>query len=117
GRRHRDARGGGGAAHADAERAECAGGQPQMKPSPVIVAIAVLGFVFLYAPIISLVVFSLNESRMVTVWGGFSTKWYAALFSDPSVLRAGLLSLQIAAISASIALVSCTRCAVALVRF
>jgi len=78
---------------------------------------AVLGFVFLYAPIISLVVFSFNESRLVTVWSGFSTHWYGELLRDPQMLGAAWLSLQIAAISASIALVLGTLCAVALVRF
>jgi putrescine transport system permease protein len=78
---------------------------------------AVLGFGFLYAPIISLVVFSFNESRLVTVWSGFSTKWYAELFADPQMLDAAWLSLQIAAISATIAMVLGTLCAVALVRF
>jgi putrescine transport system permease protein len=78
---------------------------------------AVLGFVFLYAPIISLVVFSFNESRLVTVWSGFSTKWYGELFADPQMLGAAWLSLRIAAISATIALVLGTLCAIALVRF
>ena len=88
-----------------------------MKRSPIIVGIAVLGFIFLYAPIISLIVFSFNDSKLVTVWGGFSTRWYGVLFADPKILNAGLLSLQIAAISASIALVTGTLCAVALTRF
>lgn len=78
---------------------------------------ASLGFVFLYAPIVSLVVFSFNESRLVTVWSGFSTKWYAELFNDPQILGAAWLSFQIAAISATIALVLGTLAAVALVRF
>ena len=78
---------------------------------------AALGFSFLYAPIVSLVVFSFNESRLVTVWSGFSTKWYGELFSDPQLLGAAWLSLQIAALSASIALVLGTLAAVALVRF
>lgn len=77
----------------------------------------VLGFAFLYLPIISLVVFSFNENRLVTVWSGFSLKWYAELFADPQMLGAAWLSLQIAAVSASIALVLGTLCAVALVRF
>ena len=77
----------------------------------------VLGFIFLYAPILSLVIFSFNENRLVTVWSGFSLKWYGALFSDPQMLGAAWLSLQIAAISASIALVLGTLAAVALVRF
>ena len=78
---------------------------------------AVLGFSFLYAPIVSLVVFSFNESRLVTVWSGFSTKWYGELFADPQMLGAAWLSLQIAFAAASIALVLGTLCAVALVRF
>jgi putrescine transport system permease protein len=88
-----------------------------MRRGPLIPIIATLGFIFLYAPIISLVVFSFNESKLVTVWGGFSTKWYAQLFADPQILSAGLLSLRIAAISASIALVTGTLCGVALTRF
>ena len=50
----------------------------------------VLGFAFLYVPIISLVVFSFNESRLVTVWGGFSTKWYGALIQNQQILDAAL---------------------------
>jgi len=78
---------------------------------------ASLGFAFLYAPIISLVVFSFNESQLVTVWSGFSTKWYGALLRDPQMLGAAWLSLQVAFCAASIALVLGTLCAVALVRF
>lgn len=78
---------------------------------------AALGFSFLYAPIVSLVIFSFNESRLVTVWSGFSTKWYGELFNDPQLLGAAWLSLQIAAIAATIALVLGTLAAIALVRF
>ncbi|MEO8759037.1 MAG: ABC transporter permease subunit [Devosia sp.] len=78
---------------------------------------AALGFIFLYAPIVSLVIFSFNQNRLVTVWGGFSTRWYAQLFSDPKILNAAILSLRIAAVSATIALVLGTLCAVALTRF
>lgn len=78
---------------------------------------ATLGFSFLYAPIVSLVIFSFNESKLVTVWSGFSTKWYAELFRDPQLLGAAWLSLQIAAMAATIALVLGTLAAVALVRF
>ncbi len=59
-----------------------------------------LGFAFLYAPIVSLVIFSFNKSKLVTVWGGFSTKWYGELFRDPQILGAAWLSLQIAFASA-----------------
>ena len=53
---------------------------------------ATLGFAFLYLPIISLVIFSFNESRLVTVWSGFSTKWYGELFADPQMLGAAWLA-------------------------
>ena len=84
---------------------------------PVMTVIAVLGFVFLYAPILSLIVFSFNESRLVTVWSGFSLKWYAELFRDTQILEAAWLSLKIAVASASLALVIGTLAAFALVRF
>ncbi len=84
---------------------------------PVMTAIAVLGFVFLYAPILSLIVFSFNESRLVTVWSGFSLKWYGELFRDTQILEAAWLSLKIAVASASLALVIGTLAAFALVRF
>ena len=44
----------------------------------------IFGFVFLYIPILSLIVYSFNESRLVTVWGGFSTQWYGELFDEPA---------------------------------
>ena len=78
---------------------------------------ATIGFIFLYAPILSLVVFSFNANRLVTVWSGFSVQSYASLWEDPQLLPALWLSLQIAAIAASIATVLGTLCAVALVRF
>lgn len=76
-----------------------------------------IGFIFLYAPILSLVVFSFNSNRLVTVWSGFSTQSYSDLLADPQLLPAAWLSLQIAAIAATIAVVLGTLCAVALVRF
>ena len=77
----------------------------------------VLGFAFLYIPIVSLVVFSFNESRLVTVWGGFSTKWYGALLDNQQIIGAALLSLRIAAISATVAVVLGTLTGMALARF
>jgi putrescine transport system permease protein len=62
-----------------------------------------LGFAFLYIPIISLVVYSFNASRLVTVWGGFSTKWYGELLRNQQILDAAWLSLKVAAITATIA--------------
>jgi len=88
-----------------------------MRRSITIPILAILGFVFLYAPIISLVVFSFNANRLVTVWSGFSLASYSSLWQDPQLLSAALLSFQIAAIAATIALVLGTLCAYALVRF
>lgn len=88
-----------------------------MRRSLILRLATLAGFIFLYAPIVSLVVFSFNSSKLVTVWGGFSTKWYGALLQNQQILDAAGLSLKIAAISASISLVLGTLAAVALVRF
>lgn len=75
------------------------------------------GFVFLYAPIISLIVFSFNESRLVTVWGGFSTRWYGELLRDRQILNAAWISLQVAFWSATLATIIGTLGAFVLTRF
>lgn len=75
------------------------------------------GFAFLYGPIVILATMSFNASRLVTVWGGFSTKWYAALLSDEQMLRAAQTSLAAAALSALIACVNGLLAALALARF
>ena len=81
-------------------------------------ATSFIGFAFLYLPILSLVIFSIVKSnRLVTVWSGFSLQSYVDLWNDPQLISAALLSLQIGAIAATIALVLGTLCAVALVRF
>jgi putrescine transport system permease protein len=64
------------------------------------VAVLGLGFLFLYIPIISLVVYSFNESQLVTVWSGFSLKWYAALWQDDELIDAAWLSLKVALMTA-----------------
>jgi putrescine transport system permease protein len=80
-----------------------------------LVSIA-LGFAFLYLPIVLLVVYSFNESRLVTVWGGFSLRWYAELLRDQALIDAAWVTLRVALISASAATVLGTMAAVALVR-
>jgi putrescine transport system permease protein len=80
-------------------------------------AALVLGFAFLYIPIISLVVYSFNESKLVTVWAGFSTKWYGELLHNQQILGAAWLSLKIAAVSATIAVVLGTLAGLVLARF
>lgn len=75
------------------------------------------GLAFLYLPIASLVVYSFNSSRLVTVWAGFSTKWYGSLLRDQQILDAAWLSLKIAAIAASLATALGTLAALCLARF
>ncbi len=77
----------------------------------------VAGFLFLYLPIVLMIVFSFNESRLVTVWGGFSTKWYGELFRNQQVLSAAWLSFKIAAMNATGATILGTLTGLALARF
>ena len=79
--------------------------------------VLILGFAFLYIPIASLIVYSFNSSRLVTVWGGFSTKWYGALLQNDQILNAAFLSLKVAAISATLAVVLGTLAGLVLARF
>ena len=73
------------------------------KQSLPLLIMAGAGFLFLYLPIIVLIVFSFNESKLVTVWGGWSLKWYASLFDNQQIMDAAWISLKIAFISASLA--------------
>jgi putrescine transport system permease protein len=73
-------------------------------------------FVFLYAPLLFLVVFSFNSTRQDSVFTGFSTRWYSALASDPRLVDGFFLSLKIALVSATLATVLATLAAYALVR-
>jgi putrescine transport system permease protein len=77
----------------------------------------VFGFAFLYIPILSLIVYSFNKSRLVTVWGGFSTHWYVRLFENEQILDAAWLSLKIAAVNATGAVILGTLAGLALARF
>jgi putrescine transport system permease protein len=76
-----------------------------------------LGFAFLYLPIVILIVFSFNESRLVTVWGGFSTKWYGTLFSNQGLMDAVWVTARVGVISATVATVLGTMAALALTRW
>ncbi|HEX8374642.1 MAG TPA: ABC transporter permease subunit [Geminicoccaceae bacterium] len=75
-----------------------------------------LGLAFLYAPILVLVAYSFNASALVTVWGGFSTRWYGVLFSDGPLIAAALVSLRVALAAALIATILGTLAALALDR-
>ena len=76
-----------------------------------------LGFVFLYAPILSLMVYSFNESRLVTVWSGFSVKWYGELFRDQQMMDAAWVSIQVAFWTAWASVVLGTMAAMVMTRF
>ena len=80
-----------------------------------ITAIA-LGLAFLYLPIAILVIYSFNASRLVTVWGGWSLRWYSEFFNDRAMLEAAWMSLRVAMASATIATLLGTLAAVALSR-
>jgi putrescine transport system permease protein len=76
-----------------------------------------LGLIFLYVPIMILVIFSFNASRLVTVWAGWSTRWYVELWHDEAMLEAAWVTLRIAVMSATFATVLGTLTAVSLVRY
>jgi len=84
--------------------------------STAMLTIFSFGFAFLYVPIFLLIVYSFNDSRLISVWGGFSTRWYTALFEDEQIIDAALLSLQVAAISATFATILGTLAGLALTR-
>jgi putrescine transport system permease protein len=86
-------------------------------PSWFNITALALGLAFLYVPIAILVIYSFNASRLVTVWGGFSTRWYVALMHDAAMLDAAWVTLRIGLVSAATATVLGTLAALALVRF
>jgi putrescine transport system permease protein len=84
--------------------------------SPFNVVSLALGLAFLYLPIVILVIYSFNASRLVTVWGGWSLRWYSEFFHDRAMLEAALMSFRVAAVSATLATLLGTLAAVALSR-
>jgi putrescine transport system permease protein len=80
------------------------------------IASLVLGLAFLYLPIAILVIYSFNDSRLVTIWGGWSTRWYRALLTDNAMLESAWISLRLAFLSAAAATILGTLAAIALVR-
>lgn len=97
-------------------------GRTRMNNLPVVrspwrIVILLLGFTFLYAPMLMLVIYSFNSSKLVTVWAGWSTRWYGELLRDDAMMSAVGLSLTIAACAATAAAILGTIAAVVLVRF
>lgn len=83
----------------------------------LLFSILCFGIAFLYLPILVLIAYSFNASPLVSVWGGVSTKWYAALFANQQVLDAAKLSLEIGVAASTGATILGTLAAIALVRF
>src|SRR5258707_12792440 len=75
-----------------------------------------LGLAFLYLPIVILVIYSFNASRLVTVWGGWSLGWYTEFFNDRAMLDAAWMSVRVGAVSATLASLLGTLAAVGLAR-
>jgi putrescine transport system permease protein len=92
-------------------------GVSQNRPTLFTLTTLTLGFAFLYIPILLLVIYSFNASKLVTVWAGFSTKWYQALWQNQALMDAVVTTLEVGLISATIATVLGTLGALALARF
>ncbi len=87
------------------------------KRSAFIISVLVFGYAFLYIPLVSVIVYSFNDSRLATIWGGFSTRWYGELFRNEQVLDAAFLSLRIAVTTATFATLLGTMAGMVLSRF
>ena len=85
--------------------------------SRFLITATCFGLAFLYIPMILLIVYSFNYSRLVPVWGGFSTRWYGVLFESEEIWAAVVLSLKVATVNACFATLLGTLAGLALVRF
>ena len=85
--------------------------------SRFILSVLAFGYAFLYIPLVLVIVYSFNDSRLATVWGGFSTRWYGELLRNDQVLDAAFLSLRIAMTSATFATILGALAGLALCRF
>ena len=85
--------------------------------SRFILSVLAFGYAFLYIPLLLVIVYSFNDSRIATIWGGFSTRWYGELFRNDQVLDAAFLSLRIATTAATAATILGTMAGLVLARF
>lgn len=90
--------------------------QSGRKRGILLLGIAAFGYAFLYVPIVSVMFYSFNGSRLVTLWGGFSLRWYRSLMQDSDIMGAALLSFEIALVSATAATILGTLAGLALDR-
>ncbi len=84
--------------------------------STFIFSMLCFGFAFLYIPIVLVIIYSFNDSKLVTIWGGWSVRWYVELFNNENILNAALLSFRIAAITATFATIFGTMAGLILAR-
>lgn len=89
----------------------------KQRPNFFLLNLMLFGYAFLYAPIITLIAFSFNQSQVITTWTGFSFRWYHELLSNKMILDAALLSLKIAFMTANFAVIIGTVGALVIVRF
>jgi putrescine transport system permease protein len=89
----------------------------ERRSSPFLITVLCIGIAFLYLPMVVLIAYSFNASALASVWGGFSTQWYVELVHNRQILNAAALSLEVAALASSGALILGTLAAIALVRF
>lgn len=87
------------------------------KFSVTLLTFLMMGYAFLYVPIFILIAFSFNKSRLVTVWDGFSLRWYKSLWHNDQLLGAAWVSLKVATLSATLSIILGTLAALVLVRF
>lgn len=88
-----------------------------MKSAKFDPIVLTLGFAFLYIPILILVIYSFNDSKLVTVWGGFSTRWYQQMWHNEALMDAAWVTIRVGFLSATIATILGTLAALAMVRF
>lgn len=87
------------------------------RQSRFIISSLAFGYAFLYIPLVLVIIYSFNDSRIATIWGGFSTRWYGELLRNDQVLDATFLSLRIAFTSATAATIMGTMAGLVLARF
>jgi len=87
------------------------------RQSRFVLSVLAFGYAFLYIPLVSVIAYSFNDSTLATVWGGFSTRWYGELLRNEQILDAAMLSLRVAATSATLATILGTMAGLILARF
>ena len=87
------------------------------RQSRFIMSVLAFGYAFLYIPLVMVIVYSFNDSRIATVWGGFSTRWYGELLRNEQILQTAFLSLRVALTSATLATILGTLAGLIMARF